>query len=305
MPSSLVLSKLFKAIATRDLRSAAEIAGTIITSEERSGHRSAAALLKGALNSNGLNAANMIVPAIDVASSMIRERPGPPLDDVVLTKSARRELSEFATEWQYQDELSNHGLVRRAKALFFGPPGCGKTLAARSLGTMMNLPVFTVRFSSVVGAYLGQTGSNLRGVFRFAEATPCILLLDEFDAVGRTRGRTDDVGELDRVVISLLQELDHTIPSGVVIAATNMPESLDPAIWRRFDVNVEFPAPSRAELRGFLGRFQPITSRARAVARTLPREVRSYADVEKWATDRSRREVLRRFSNPDGKARRT
>lgn len=305
MPSSLVLSKLFKAIATRDLRSATEIAEAMITREESRGHRSAAALLRGALNSNGLSAANIAVPAIDVASSMIRERPGPPLDDVVLTPIARRELSEFATEWQHRDELSKRGLVRRAKALFFGPPGCGKTLAARSLGTMMNLPVFTVRFSSVVGAYLGQTGANLRSVFRFAEATPCILLLDEFDAVGRTRGRLDDVGELDRVVISLLQELDHTVPSGVVIAATNMPESLDPAIWRRFDLSVEFPAPNRSELREFLGRFQPARGRSRKATKSVPRELRSYADVEKWAIDHARRDVLRRLSNPDGKARRT
>jgi SpoVK/Ycf46/Vps4 family AAA+-type ATPase len=306
MPSSVVLSKLFKAIATRDLRSAAEIAEGMIVKEERSGHRSAAALLRGALNTNGLNGGSLAVPAIDVVSSMIRERPGPPLDEVVLTADARRELLEFAAEWTYQNDLSKCGLSRRVKALFFGPPGCGKTLAARSLGTLMNLPVFTVRFSSVVGAYLGQTGANLRSVFRFAETTPCILLLDEFDAIARTRGRSDDVGELDRVVISLLQEFDHTVPSGIVIAATNVPDSLDPAIWRRFDMSVEFPAPSRAELRRFLTRFgNAHEKRARKATPAIPRDLRSYADVEKWAIDRRRRELLRSFSAPNAKARRT
>jgi SpoVK/Ycf46/Vps4 family AAA+-type ATPase len=170
----------------------------------------------------------------------------------------------------------------------------------------MNLPVFTVRFSSVVGAYLGQTGANLRSVFRFAETTPCILLLDEFDAIARTRGRSDDVGELDRVVISLLQEFDHTVPSGIVIAATNVPDSLDPAIWRRFDMSVEFPAPSRAELRRFLTRFgNAHEKRARKATPAIPRDLRSYADVEKWAIDRRRRELLRSFSAPNAKARRT
>ena len=302
MPSSLVLSRLFKAIATRDLRAATEIAETVIATEERSGHRSAAALLRGALSSNGLNGAGTTATAIDVASAVIRERPGPPLEDVVLTPIARRELLEFATEWKHRSELSSHGLIRRTKSLFFGPPGCGKTLAARSLGTMMNLPVFTVRFSNVVGAYLGQTGANLRGIFRFAETTPCILLLDEFDAVGRTRGRSDDVGELDRVVISLLQELDHTVPHGLVIAATNAPESLDPAIWRRFDLSVEFPAPSRVELRRFLKRFGPGGTVARKARPTVPRGIRSFAEVEKWATDHRRREVLQRLTKSNGKA---
>jgi len=298
MPSSLVLSKLFRAIGTNDLRSAKEVAETLIEKEERSGHRSAAALLRGALKTNGANGAGITVPSIDVVSSMIRERPGPPLEDVVLTPHARHELKEFAAEWKYQDKLLKAGLTRRVKAIFFGPPGCGKTLAARSLGTLMELPVFTVRFSSVVGAYLGQTGANLRSVFRFAETTPCIVLLDEFDAVARTRGRSDDVGELDRVVISLLQELDHTMPSGIVIAATNVPDSLDRAIWRRFDLSVEFPLPSRADLRRFLTRFENTRS-------PIPSKLRSYADVEKWAIDRRRSELLKRFSAKHGKARRT
>ena len=305
MPSSLVLSKLFKAIAASDVRTAKEVAESMIAREERSGHRSAAALLRGALSTNGVNGGAVVIPPIDVVSSMIRERPGPPLSDVVLTTQARRELLEFAAEWKHQDDLSKRGLTRRVKAIFFGPPGCGKTLAARSLGTIMNLPVFTVRFSSVVGSYLGQTGANLRSVFRFAETTPCILLLDEFDAVARTRGRSDDVGELDRVVISLLQELDHTLPAGIVIAATNIPDSLDRAIWRRFDLSVEFPAPSRAELRKFLTRLRDTHERrSRKATPVIPRHLRSYADVEKWAIDERRRDLLRHLSAGHGKARR-
>jgi hypothetical protein len=113
------------------------------------------------------------------------------------------------------------------------------------------------------------------------------------------------VGELDRVVISLLQELDHTIPSGVVIAATNVPESLDRAIWRRFDLSVEFPAPSRTDLRRFLERLGLVHAGARRVVPKFPRELLSYADVEKWAIDRRRQEVLRPFTKLHGKARRT
>src|SRR5437867_3766538 len=168
---------------------------------------------------------------------------------------------------------------------FFGPPGCGKTLAARSVGTAMQVPVFTVRFSSVVGAYLGQTGAHLRSVFKFAESNSCVLLLDEFDAVARSRGRSDDVGELDRVVISLLQELDHTIPAGIVIAATNAPDSLDRAIWRRFDAQVEFPAPTRKQLTAFAAHQNHRAFSQKALQEKLPRNVRSFADIETWVSD--------------------
>ena len=183
-------------------------------------------------------------------------------------------------------------MSRRTKVLFFGPPGCGKTLAARSLGAATGLDVLTVRFSSIVGAYLGQTGANLRALFRCAEVHSCILLLDEFDAIGRVRGRSEDVGELDRVVISLLQELDHTLPAGLVVAATNAPQSLDPAIWRRFDARLEFPAPSRRQLSQFAASRMPRTPRRRTPLRGLPSRLRSFADVEVWVADKQRRDAL-------------
>lgn len=303
MPSATALSKLFKAIGTRDISGATRLAETIADAEERSGHRSAAAMLRGALGGNG-TAMQFPVTGLDVASALIREQPGPSLDAVVLTPRARRSLDELVAEWRNRFELAKEGLSRRTKALFFGPPGCGKTLSARSLGTMLELPVFTVRFSSVVGAYLGQTGANLRAVFRFAEGTPCVLLLDEFDAIGRTRGRSDDVGELDRVVISLLQELDHTLPMGMVVAATNAPDSLDRAIWRRFDLAVEFPVPSRVQLQDFLKRLRTGTTPTNRTLTNLPAGLRSYADVEGWVTEEKRREVLRRLVHRNGKARR-
>lgn len=302
MPSASALSKLFKAIGTRDITGASRLAATIVEAEERSGHRSAAAMLRGALETNGIFSTQLTSIGLDVASALIREQPGPSLDAVVLTRRARQDLDELVAEWRYRSELAKDGLTRRTKALFFGPPGCGKTLSARSLGRMLDLPVFTVRFSSVVGAYLGQTGANLRGVFRFAETTPCILLLDEFDAIGRTRGRSDDVGELDRVVISLLQELDHTVPMGLVVAATNAPGSLDRAIWRRFDVAVEFPTPSRIRLQEFLKRSRTATASAPRVLKSLPPGLRSYADVESWVTEQRRREILRRLLGHNGKA---
>jgi SpoVK/Ycf46/Vps4 family AAA+-type ATPase len=303
MPSAPALSKLFKAIGARDIGGALRIAETIVDAEERSGHRSAAAMLRGALSTNGSAVASPMLTIFDIGSALIREEPGPPLAEVVLTEQARRDLDELVAEWTYRTDLAKEGLTRRTKALFFGPPGCGKTLSARSLGTMLGLPVFTVRISSVVGAYLGQTGANLRSVFRFAEATPCVLLLDEFDAIGRTRGRSDDVGELDRVVISLLQELDHTAPMGLVVAASNVPDSLDRAIWRRFDLAIKFPAPKRSHLRQFLERLSSEARLRNRATQGVPVGLRSYADAEGWVTEQKRREVLRRLVHRNGQAR--
>jgi hypothetical protein len=290
MASVRKLGELFRALGSHDLRTASTLAARIADDEERLGHRSAAALLRGALNSRG-TAIHLPGPQFDITAALIAENPGPPLDTVVLTQTARRELLNICAEWKHRHELERQSLSRRTKLVFSGPPGCGKTLTARSLGTALNLPVLTVRFSTLVGAYLGQTGANLHAAFSFAESTPCVFLLDEFDAIARARGRASDVGELDRIVISLLQELDHTIPKGVVIAATNTAESLDRAIWRRFDAHVEFPLPSRSTLQRFASaRVGELRARKRSGA--IPAAVKSFADAEKWAMNLHRQQAL-------------
>src|SRR5208283_5165649 len=119
------------------------------------------------------------------------------------------------------------------KILLHGPPGCGKSLTARAIGHELSLPVYTLRFNAIVGAFLGQTAQRLRQLFEFASTTSCVLLIDEIDALGKRRGNPMDVGELDRIVISLLQELEHSEPKGLLIAASNLARSLDEALWRR------------------------------------------------------------------------
>lgn len=153
------------------------------------------------------------------------------------------------------------------------------------------MPVFTARLSAVVGSYLGQTGSNLRRLFAFAETNPAVVLLDELDALGRLRGRLQDVGEIDRVVISLLQELDHSRPAGVLVAATNLKEAIDPALWRRFDLVLRFPLPSRATLQRFVRRRIDRAGERGCSERAL-RGARTFADVERAAEQVRRERVL-------------
>src|SRR5262249_17302873 len=110
---------------------------------------------------------------------------------------------------------------------------------------------YLVRFDSVIGAYLGQTAIHLRQLFHFAETTPCVLLLDELDALGKRRGNPLDVGELDRIVIALMQELQHSHPQGLIVATTNLVKNLDNALWRRFDLSAVFKAPTESEMLTF------------------------------------------------------
>jgi SpoVK/Ycf46/Vps4 family AAA+-type ATPase len=295
MANVRTLSELFRAVGAHDVRTATVLATRIADEEDRLGHRSAAALLRGALNSRS-NVIHLPGSQFDVERALIAEKLGPPLDTVVLTPRAQRELTTLCAEWNYRHELQDRGVPRRTKIIFSGPPGCGKTLTARSLGAELNLPVLTVRFSTLVGAYLGQTGANLRAAFAFAERTPCIFLLDEFDAIARTRGRATDVGELDRIVISLLQELDHTAPKGIVVAATNTADAIDRAIWRRFDAHIEFPLPTQQKVRSFIRKLLGDTERPKSI----PNTVKSFADAEKWVTDLRRKHAIEVLRSTDG-----
>jgi AAA+ superfamily predicted ATPase len=150
-----------------------------------------------------------------------------------------------------------------------------------------------IRFDAVIGAFLGQTAIHLRQIFHFAETTPCVLLLDELDALGKRRGNPLDVGELDRIVISLLQELEHSRPIGIIVGTTNLSKHLDDALWRRFDLDLLFKAPTKSLLRGFINRIakqKRITLRPAVIRRALLSP--SFAAAEKVVLAEARRHIL-------------
>lgn len=181
----------------------------------------------------------------------VEERPELPHEPIYTTK-VRETLTRLIEERRNVKALINAGLDPTKTILFTGPPGVGKTLAAKWLARELKRPLLILDLSAVMSSYLGRTGSNLRHVLDYAKSVDGVLLLDELDAVAKRRDDTGEIGELKRLVTVLLQQLDDWPSTGVLIAATNHAELLDPAVWRRFEELVEFELPEREAARAFI-----------------------------------------------------
>ena len=148
-----------------------------------------------------------------------------------------------------ESDLQKADLAPTRSLLFIGPPGVGKTLAAKLLASRLRFPLVRLDLSTVMSSFLGRTGTNLKSVLDYARETLCVLLLDEFDAIAKRRDDVVEIGELKRLVNVLLQEIEDWSSQSLLIAATNHSALLDPAVWRRFDLLIEFPMPSPGDVR--------------------------------------------------------
>ncbi|BBS54243.1 TPA: AAA family ATPase [Klebsiella pneumoniae] len=169
-------------------------------------------------------------------------------DTPLLQGQVKKQLEQVLLEREKSELLTRHGLVPAKSLIFSGPPGVGKTMTAQWLSQKLELPLYTLDLTTVMSSFLGRTGSNLRSVIDYAKSHPSILLLDEIDAIAKKRTDEADVGELKRLVTIMLQELEDWPSSGLLIAATNHPELVDPALWRRFDLEITFQLPDDAQV---------------------------------------------------------
>lgn len=168
------------------------------------------------------------------------------LEEIYLSSEIRNSLNLIVSERTQNNLklLSEKNLKPVTTVIFQGPPGVGKTLAAKWLSKHLKLPLYTLDLTTIMSSYMGKTGNNIRKVLDFAKSHPCILFLDEIDAVAKSRSDNSDVGELKRIVTILLQEIENWTETGLLVAATNHVELIDPAIWRRFDLELEFGMPT-------------------------------------------------------------
>ncbi|MEV0743458.1 ATP-binding protein [Streptomyces sp. NPDC050549] len=225
------------------------------------------------------------------------------ITDLVLTGEVRLAVNELIEEHHRRDLLRSHGVEPRHRLLFVGPPGGGKTTLAEAIATELAIPLLSVRYEGLIGSYLGETAGRMETLFAAVRVRPCVLFFDEFDAVAKERGDTHETGEIKRVVSSLLLQVDKLPSHVVVIAATNHSELLDRAVWRRMQLRLELPHPTRAGRLEWLSAWSERTGvefglSLRTIAERL--DSVSYAELEEFALDVQRRSIL---SGPEPDAR--
>ena len=226
---------------------------------------------------------------------LVVERPARrSLDDLTLPHAVEAQIRDLIEEQHRADVLRANSLDPRHRVMLAGPPGNGKTTLAEAIAFSLGVPFLTIRYDAVIDSYLGETAARLRRVFDYARATPCVLFLDEFDALGKERGDVHETGEIKRVVSSLLLQMDDLPSYTVVVCASNHPELLDRADLAPLQLRLELPMPTRTDLRRWLD--QVGADRAAlgldpaAVARDL--EGGSFAEAEEFLMDVKRKIIL-------------
>lgn len=253
MARSDLLINLVKAGIKGDVADARAVAEAIAADERSKKHSGVAERIARLLDTSQPIQRNGQAPTPgirvrDGSGGIQRTEPQRPLIGLYLDESIRKACDELLEEQRRADVLRAHGLEPRHRLLLSGPPGNGKTSLAEAIAYELALPLFTVRYDAVVTSYLGETAQRLRRLFDFVRTEPCVLFFDEFDAIGKERGDIHETGEIKRVITTLLLQIDDLPPYCVLIGATNHPELLDRATWRRFEIRLNLDTPSPKQL---------------------------------------------------------
>lgn len=218
-------------------------------------------LLKAPAKSVELAPSRVVLSRLAISGEVLTPSVRPPVDKetgaalaeiIVPSENAPRpafnpelsaSISALLSEWKNADALKIAGVKPALSTMIFGPPGTGKTMLAHHIGSEIGLPVVVAKLDGLISSFLGTTARNISNLFSFADRYRCVLLLDEFDAIAKLRDDPHELGEIKRVVNTLLQCIDARSSIGFTIAITNHEALLDPAVWRRFDIRIQVHLP--------------------------------------------------------------
>lgn len=225
--------------------------------------------------------------------------------NLVLPNYIESRIDEFVMSVNKRELLNKYGINNSTSLLLYGPPGTGKTSIAHMISYKTQLPLIVVRLDSLISSLLGSTSKNIRKIFDYANSRPCILFLDEFDAIAKARDDSRELGELKRVINSLLQNIDDFNKDNVLIAATNHHELLDPAVWRRFSITMEVPNPEIDQIKVLISKyfsnisynFKDNNKKLNALSKSM--EGLSAADIGNICSNTIRRSILRGIEEID------
>lgn len=305
MTNGKVLRQLIKAGTIGDSSAFRRVSETIIKDERQKQHHLLANDLEKILYGEHIQQTSKNVSDSTPKPPIDKERGLPLLDitqpqrslnELILPEISILSIDELLEEHRRSDVLHSYGLKASNKIIFYGPPGCGKTMTAEVIAFELDRPLAIVRLDSLVSSFLGETAANLRRVFDFIAEHSMVVLFDEFDAIGKERGDSGEHGELRRVVNAVLQMMDAYQGKSLVIAATNHEHILDSAIWRRFDETIEFPLPNSEQLKQILKlKLRGIRREFEFDDKNLIAEFtsKSGADIERIARRAIKRMILR------------
>lgn len=303
-----LLIRLFKSIDGDEQSPLFKIASSIIESEVKKGHHKLAGKLRNILDDKKENFRPTLKRAKSTKEFKI------PVDlryriplakhisneflrhEMVLSKEIEYKIERIEKEYAARDRLAKSGLRHIRKVLLYGPSGCGKSMAAERIAWDLGLPFYKVRFDSIISSFMGESASNLNNLFTSIQDYPCVLLLDEFDIIGKKRNsKNQDVGEIHRIVNVVLGLLEDYNGRGILVATTNLEGSLDNALFRRFDEIIHFTKPSTKQILKLLKlSLASMKLEADVALEKFAKELKdfSYAIIVKVAKDAAKKAVI-------------
>lgn len=217
------------------------------------------------------------------------------IDTLILDDDVKKTLSKFIEEQHRYDILRAYNLEPRNKVLLVGPPGNGKTSVAECIAERLMVPFYIIRYEGIISSFLGETANKLKILFDFIRTQRCVVFFDEFDSIGKERGDIHETGEIKRVVSSLLLQIDRLPSYVVIVTATNHPELLDKAVWRRFQIRLQLEKPSPSEIEDYLRLSEKKYGHSLSLTRqqiTKYLKGLSYSEIEEFVLDINRQYVL-------------